>query len=439
MRAVTVTVFALAALVLAAPAAGGELIDAAVEALREDPVYVHPDAERKISAEEARRVRDEIANQGAGPLYVAILPERARNEAGGDANGVLRALREAMGVRATYAVVVGDTFRAGSDVLPSGAAGAAAREALDENGGDGVAATLEGFAARVGAERGGESSSGDGDGGGGFPTELLLIGGAGAAVFLVVRRRRARRRTAELAEVKAEVEQDLLALADDVRALDLDVELPDADPVAKQDYATALTAYEEADRQLDRARSTQELEPVSRALEEGRYAMASAKARLAGREPPERRPPCFFDPRHGPSVEDVDWAPPGGEPRPVPVCAADAARIADGLEPASREVLVGGQRTPYWAAGPAYAPYAGGFFGAFGGVLPAFLLGSMLSGPMFGGGWSDPGGGSDSAGGDFGDSGGGFGDFGGGGGDFGGGDFGGGDFGGGGGDFGGGD
>ena len=104
----------------------------------------------------------------------------------------------------------------------------------------------------------------------------------------------------------------------------------------------------------------------------------------------------------------MDWAPPGGEPRPVPVCAADAARIHDGLEPESREVLVGGERRPYWAAGPAYAPYAGGFFGAFGGLLPGLLLGSMLSGPMFGGG------GQDDAGGGFGDLGGG-GDFGGGG------------------------
>ena len=33
---------------------------------------------------------------------------------------------------------------------------------------------------------------------------------------------------------------------------------------------------------------------------------------LDGRKPPERRPPCFFDPRHGPSSRDVEWAPPGG-------------------------------------------------------------------------------------------------------------------------------
>ena len=139
--------------------------------------------------------------------------------------------------------------------------------------------------------------------------------------------------------------------------------------------------------------------------------MAAAKAELAGGEPPERRPPCFFDPRHGPSVDEVEWAPPGGEPRPVPVCAADLQRTHDGLVPDARQVPAGGQMVPYWAAGPAYMPWAGGFFG--GGLLPGLFIGSMLGGGFFGGPMM-----GDAYAGD--------------GGDFGGGDFGGGDFGGGG-------
>ena len=149
--------------------------------------------------------------------------------------------------------------------------------------------------------------------------------------------------------------------------------------------------------------------------------MEAAKAELAGGEAPERRPPCFFDPRHGPSVDDVEWAPPGGEPRPVPVCAADLQRIRDGIEPDSRQVPYGGQMVPYWAAGPAYMPWAGGFFG--GGLLPGLFIGSLLGGGMFGGFGDEAyaGDGGDFGGGDFGgpdlgDFGGGdFGDFGGGG------------------------
>jgi hypothetical protein len=126
-------------------------------------------------------------------------------------------------------------------------------------------------------------------------------------------------------------------------------------------------------------------------------------------------------------VRDVHWAPPGGEPQPVPACAADAARVEQGVDPETREVSSGGRRVPYWQASPAYGAYAGGFFGGFG-IVPAFLIGSML-GTSFGWGGAIGGGGGE--GGDFG----GEGDFGGGG--FG--DFGGGDFGGGGGDFGGGE
>jgi hypothetical protein len=141
--------------------------------------------------------------------------------------------------------------------------------------------------------------------------------------------------------------------------------------------------------------------------------MASAQARLAGEQPPERRPPCFFDPRHGPSVRDVPWSPDGaGATRDVPACAACAIRVEEGYEPESRQVLVGGRAMPYWMAGPMYGGYFGGFF-------PGFLLGDVLMGGF--GGPVDGGSGSDS-GGDFGGMGGDFG------GDFGGGDGGGGDF-----------
>jgi hypothetical protein len=144
---------------------------------------------------------------------------------------------------------------------------------------------------------------------------------------------------------------------------------------------------------------------------------------LNGQPAPERRPPCFFDPRHGPSVADVEWAPPGGAPRPVPACAACRQRVESGIEPDVRQVMVSGQRMPYWSAPAYYGPWAGGFFGGFGGggFLSGLFLGDLLGGGFggWGGGW----------GGDWDDwGGGGFGD---GGGDFGGGDFGGGDFGGG--------
>jgi hypothetical protein len=200
------------------------------------------------------------------------------------------------------------------------------------------------------------------------------------------------------------------------------VQMPDVDPQAKGDYDHAVARYTEAEERWELARRPAELAPVAEALEEGRWAMASAKARFAGEQPPERRPPCFFDPRHGPSTRDVMWSPPYGEERSVPACEADAQRVERGDDPQAREVTWGGQRVPYWQAGPAYAPFAGGFFGGFGGgLLPGILIGSVLGGAMSPGmAYGDYGG---QSGGDFGGGGDMGGDFGGG---FGGGDFGGG-------------
>ena len=155
--------------------------------------------------------------------------------------------------------------------------------------------------------------------------------------------------------------------------------------------------------------------------------MASAQARLRGETPPERRPPCFFDPRHGPSSRDVLWSPPFGEEREVPACEADAQRVERGEDPETREVEWNGRRVPYWNAGPAYGPFAGGLFG--GGLLPGLLIGSLLGGAIAPGvAYGDQGdaGGGDFGGGDWGGGGFGGGDFGGGG--FGGGDGGGGGF-----------
>ena len=413
----------LAVLVGAAPAhAQGTLTSAAAD-LRQSPVYVDPDAERALSASETDRLRRLISSEDAGPMYIVVLPASATNEAGGDPSAVLRDIARDLGEPGTYAGVIGDSFRAGS-VGVDVPAPELARQALEAHARDGTVAVLEDFVKRVGdARAGGGGSSGGGSGtdggGGGFPLILLALIGVPLVLFGLGRRRQRRREEeaarAELEEVRGVARDDLVALGDDIRALDLDVQMPDADTRGKEHYNQAVERYTEAEQRLDAVRRPEELEPVTSALEEGRWAMEAAKAELAGGEAPERRAPCFFDPRHGPSVGDVEWAPPAGQPRPVPVCAADLQRIKDGIEPDYRQVPYGGQMVPYWAAGPAYMPWAGGFFG--GGLLPGLFIGSLLGGGF--GGFGDEayaGDASDFGGGDLGDFGGGdFGDFGGGG------------------------
>jgi hypothetical protein len=437
MKRLLLLASAFAAALLVVPVAeAGPIIDRAVAALSSDPVYVDAAAKLAPSAADQDRLREKIDGAGAGPVYIAILPNAAELEAGGSPDGVLQAIHTGLGLEGTYAAVIGTHFRAGSEgVLPRGVAGRLATAALTAHRGAGVTATLLDFIDRVAAERRGDGDGGGQPSGAGGVVIALLIAGVVAFLLLQAVRRR-RRSQAELAEVKAAAHDDLVSLAEDVQKLEQPVE---SNPQAKHEYTQALDSYDKASGSYDRATEPRQLEAVATALEEGRWHMSAAQALVDGHAPPERRPPCFFDPRHGPSTRDVDWSPPGGTPRQVPACEADALAVEAGAQPASRDVLTGGRKVPYWSAPPYFGPWAGGYFMPFGGTgfLSGLFVGELLGGAFGGlgygswggagsaggfGNWSDAGGG-ENGGGDFG-----------GGMSFGGGDFGGGG-GGGGGDF----
>ena len=95
-----------------------------------------------------------------------------------------------------------------------------------------------------------------------------------------------------------------------------------------------------------------EIKNVIKILDDGRYAIACVRARAAGQPLPQRRPACFFDPRHGMAVEDVPYAPPGGVQRDVPACALDAERVKAGAEPDTRQVMVGSRAGAVLAGWP---------------------------------------------------------------------------------------
>lgn len=223
-----------------------------------------------------------------------------------------------------------------------------------------------------------------------------------------------RTRRADLAAVRVVAEEDVTRFGEELQRLDTDMLVTPLDEAMRQDYQRALDSYEAAKASLASATEAAHIKHVTEALEDGRYAAACVLARR-DREPlPVRRPPCFFNPAHGPSTSDLEWAPPGGVPRPVPVCAADADRVEQGAEPDIRTVPQGHGRVPYWQAGPAYSPWASGYYGAYAGsnLLPTFLLLTLLSptwdgGPVEGAdtdfgagdGAGDGGGGYDDAGG----------------------------------------
>ena len=150
-----------------------------------------------------------------------------------------------------------------------------------------------------------------------------------------------------------------------------------ADAAAEQ--AAALNDYERGTAALDAARRPSEMIAVSRAIGSGQYHVACAEALANGQPRPDRRPSCFFDPRHGMSVTDAYWTPADGSPaRMVPVCADDARRIEQGIEPEMRKVQVaGGAPVAYVNSG--FAPSYWGGYGFGGGLFTGFLLGEILA------------------------------------------------------------
>jgi hypothetical protein len=212
---------------------------------------------------------------------------------------------------------------------------------------------------------------------------LLVVLAVGALiVWLVVRsnqRKALERKAAALEPVKKLAFEDVTALGEELQALDLELAGRQLDEGQRADYQRALDAYESAKAAADRMAQPDDVRHVTEILEDGRYAMACVRARVAGEPLPTRRPPCFFDPRHGMSVEDVPYTPPGGTQRDVPACALDAERVRAGAEPDVRKVMVGSRRVPYWQGGPAYQPYARGYFGGFG-PLDWIFMGFMFEG-----------------------------------------------------------
>ncbi|MEV5611786.1 hypothetical protein [Streptomyces sp. NPDC052225] len=433
-----------ATLAVAPPAAAATDVSAVADALEKSPVYVDPAAAGQLTSADTDALTKKIKDADK-PVMVAVLPADFPTQ------DLFTDLRTKTGVVGVYGIRLGDRFDARADhqVMSN----QAVRNLTKSVQGEPVKQQLDDFvdtAVRT-AKGSAPSSWGAGGGDDGVPVGALIgvggvvvVGGAGA--YALVRRNR-RRREAEqreaLDKLRVVVDEDITAFGEELDRLDFHPAEAGADDAMRADYERALDAYEKAKQFMAAAQRPEDVRGVTQALEDGRFSLALLAARREGRPLPERRAPCFFDPRHGPSVEDAEWTPPGGAPREVPVCAADAARLRDGQEPMVRTVDAGaGERRPYYDAGPMYGPWAGGYFG--GGMLPGLLVGTMLGSMMaspayasdYGAGYGDFGAGAGYDGGDysgadfdssdfgggFGDGGGG-GDFGGGGGDFGGGGF----------------
>ena len=129
-----------------------------------------------------------------------------------------------------------------------------------------------------------------------------------------------------------------------------------------------LDLVEEARHRLDvddgqaRMDTPDEVEDVVRRLADARYELAAIDALRNGRPVPEKTAPCFFDPRHGPSVDERPFTPEFGLERQVPVCARCAEEIDAGRKPAARTFSLSGVVKPYWEWDRYTRPYVNGYW-----------------------------------------------------------------------------
>jgi hypothetical protein len=270
MRLLGLVVAALLALTGTAYAQSG--VDTAADALKNDPVYVDPSAEQADQVD-ADALRARIKSAGAEPMFIAVLPQSAQVNSAGR---TLIALREAVGRKGTYALVLGNEFRTLGDGFNAAAAGQSASKAHPDD----LQATLEQFIDSAGKAQ--DDTGAGGSSVGAIVVVLLLIVVVGGGAALILSRRRARREDGDdgVSEV-GQINQtdEFVRLGDSIRALELDVTLGDPDPAAKADYDRAVEAYERANQYNAQGAKT----AADQALDEGLAAIASARERLAGR------------------------------------------------------------------------------------------------------------------------------------------------------------
>src|SRR5215475_9448442 len=343
-RILALRMSALAALLLfpvllsPSPASASALTDC----LAQQHVCVAGDGRSLISQSQEADLQQQI---GGDPIYLVVAPS---GPAGYDRamNQIISALNGHPQFTAGFLDSGQKHFGAyNKGMLPSGGAAGIATSVVDQHRADqDIFAALTDFVSDVQDQ----ASPGSGGAAGGAPSHalrnvLITVGAialvAGLGIFLIARPLRQRRQR-ELKNAKLAAQDDLIALSTGVTGHDADAAIR-GNPEAAEEQAAALAAYERGTAALDAARRPRDMGAVSRAIAEGQYHLASAEALAAGQPRPERRPPCFFDPRHGMSVTDAYWTPPDGGPgREVPVCSADAHKLERGIEPEMRKVEV---------------------------------------------------------------------------------------------------
>jgi hypothetical protein len=287
LRKIVLLIGIATALAAAGPAHAEDVLERAGETVTLDPVYVAPDAEFGISDDEADELRSQITDQEADPLFIVVLPRSADDSTGDDPVAALREIADKASEPGVFAAVIGRSFRAGAtgdEELSGTQVGRIARSAFAAERANGTYAVLSDFVRRVGvvreADAGRKPAPAKDTDGGGNTIWLWVLAGVAAFVALLAwlgRRRRLREEAQEFSRARNAIRDEVIALGEEIRALDLDMDLPGVDPEAKSRYEEAVECYGQAEQILDTARGADDLDRVERHTAAGRRAIRAAR------------------------------------------------------------------------------------------------------------------------------------------------------------------
>ena len=288
----------IACILLAAPAEAQAASPAAIaDQLKERSVYANPDASPTLTRAEARRIDREIARKDPGRIKIAVVSEAEASNAGG-ITALANALDRRLDAPGTVLVNAGSHTWLVTASETSAAIGTV-QQAFDSHKAlvDSLREAVDGLAS-IDPDAGSPPSRSSPFGSPPSSTSLnisplvvlIIIGVPFLAVGSVigVRRWRAHAAAHETFEDDlADAKDQLVSLGDDIRDLDIDTSMPNADAAGKQDYENALVQYQRAERLLGEKVSVRRLARANDAIAQGKRFMDVARRELGG-EPTAR-------------------------------------------------------------------------------------------------------------------------------------------------------
>lgn len=274
-------------------------------ALRSDPVFVDESQSGLLTVPQRGDLRLRIVDVDIGRIQIAVVAQESAERAGG-VGALANAIDQAMpGRRGSLLVTNGSAFHVVTSHAVVNPTAAAVRAAVESHSSEGLDAQLLAAVDGIAEVDPGADSDlnvpppaapatprpddvGD-DIGEGVRIGVLIVAAAIAlpfligaiALFMALRRSRSAARTRERLD-EGDARGELVALGEELQALDIDVDMPNASPRGREEYERALNLYDRANRLLLKDDPSEvELYEARRSIEEGRTRLAAARDALS--------------------------------------------------------------------------------------------------------------------------------------------------------------